>query len=296
MLRGLWWSVTRTSKAVKITGLVCLILISMYFASQTTFNEIHNKLVEDFESTAALVREEREEGEEEGMDDDILEIEATPAMLLDLRIPTDEERKGALVDRFVEWARAAAPEFESESALFRDIDLDVLVAYKNRLEEQKALLPAFEKHRCEEFRRMQERPTRMNVYYDRPVLRRRGDPMSDKVFREKLAVCYQVYAPSSEVVREHATRFYDAVLRIAIDARMIDERTDGVVDPNAFHRLDARVKNNLVHRLMQLSEECHRHLAEIESTIAQERLLEAPRLLDYETDSVLIRPAQDSPT
>lgn len=252
--------------------------VTLYMASHTTFTEIHDKLVEEYENDTA----EREQ---------VKEIEATPAMLFDMKLESDESLKGKLVDGFVEWIKRTTAAFENESTLFRDVNVEVFVTYKNRLTEQKALLPEFEKLQCEAFKKTFERPTRMNTYYDRPRLKKRGVPESDKAFRKKLNVCYQVYAPTAEVVREHEKRFYDAILKIANDARLI-KNDDFEFDPTAFFELDAHVKNNFVHRLMQLSEECYRHLAEIDSTLDHEKLLEDTRVLDYETDSVFIRPAQ----
>ena len=275
------------TKAARHSLVALVVFVTLYMASQTTFHEIHDKLVEDFED--ARDKEEREEDEMH-----VKEVVATPAMLFYLKLASDDDLKQELVERFVVWMKESVSAFENESALFREIDLDVLTAYRNRLAEQKARLPAFEKLQCEAFKHKQRFPTRMNVYHARPVMKRRGAPDSDRAFRKKLDVCYQVYAPSSDVVRDHEKRFYDALLQIAYDAKLI-RNDDFEFDPSAFHTLDTRVKNNFVHKLMQLSEECHRHLTEIESTLALEKLLEKTRLLDYETDSVLIRPAQESP-
>ena len=274
------------TKAARYSLIALVLFVTLYLASQTTFHEIHDKLVEDFEDA-------RDKEEAKG-EMHVKEVEATPAMLFDLKLESDDDLKQKLIERFVDWMKDSVPVFENESALFREIDLDVLAAYKNRLAEQKALLPAFEKHQCEAFKHKQRFPTRMNVYHARPVMKHRGSPESDRVFKKKLDVCYQVYAPSSDVVRGHEKRFYDALLQIAYDAKLI-RNDDFEFDSSAFHSLDTRVKNNFVHKLMQLSSESHRHLTEIESTLAHEKLLEKTRLLDYETDSVLIRPAQDSP-
>lgn len=267
-----------SARSIKLCGALLVLFVTLYLASQTTFAGMYERLVEEYENEAA----ERER---------VKEIEATPAMLFDLKLESDETLQGKLVDGFVEWIKRTTAAFENESTLFRDVNVEVFVTYKNRLTEQKALLPEFEKLQCEAFKKTFERPTRMNTYYDRPRLKKRGVPESDKAFRKKLNVCYQVYAPTAEVVREHEKRFYDAILKIANDARLI-KNDDFEFDPTAFFELDAHVKNNFVHRLMQLTEECYRHLAEIDSTLDHEKLLEDTRVLDYETDSVFIRPAQ----
>ena len=267
-----------SARSIKLCGALLVAFVALYLASQTTFYTMYDRLVEEYENETA--KRER-----------VREIEATPAMLFNLNIKTDDVLKDKLVTGLVEWVQRTTAAFENESTLFRDVNVEVFVTYKNRLAEQKAMLPDFEKLQCEAFKKTFERPTRMNTYYDRPRLKKRGVPESDRAFRKKLNVCYRVYAPTAEVVREHEKRFYDAVLKVATDAHLI-KNDDFEFDPTAFFELDASVKNNFVHRVMQLSEECYRHLAEIDSTLDHEKLLEDTRVLDYETDSVFIRPAQ----
>lgn len=177
-----------SARSIKLCGALLVLFVTLYLASQTTFHEIHDKLVEDFEDA-------RDKEEAKG-ETHVKEVVATPAMLFDLKLASDDDLKQELVERFVGWMKESVSAFENESALFREIDLDVLAAYRNRLAEQKALLPAFEKHQCEAFKHKQRFPTRMNVYHARPVMKRRGAPESDRAFKKKLDVCYQVYAPS----------------------------------------------------------------------------------------------------
>jgi len=224
-------------------------------------------------------------------------IEATPAMLINININSDEKIKEKLVKQFVGWVHRNKEGMYDENLFFKDIDVGSLKKYSQLLYEQKLRLKEFDEHKCDAFKRENALPTRMNMYYDRPRLKQKAFTgfkglKGLKGFRKRLSVCYGVYAPVSQVVRDDEKGFYDEFVRILNDASLISK--DLELDPASFERLDTEVKNNFFHQTIQLVEECRQRVSNIANTLETEKLLEDTRILDYETDSVFIRPARNN--